>query len=234
MNSELEHALLQFDVATRSDNCGDLTLLRAIKARMFCMFQQPNSPFYPLGVQLKDWLRSAEGLDRLRQGIKDPNSDLRGHCGRLLVLMKQPDADSLALQMLGDPAWDVRAIMCEALRQTPLPICEDRLIELAKHDPSFDVRGQAALTLARYSPVKVIPVLLKMMESDHAIDSDPDVQTGPPSSAAATALDALLDTNWVTTRLPGGFATFPPGPVDLESLKEQAKLELERFRRRDE
>jgi hypothetical protein len=234
MNSELEHALVQFDVPLGSEHCGDLMLLRAIKARLFCMYQEPDSPFYSLGLQLKEWLRSTEGLQRIRQGIKDTYSHLRGHCGRLLIAMKEPEADSIAMQLLSDPEWDVRAIICEALRQTPLPSCEDRLIELAKEDPSFEVRGQAALALARYSPVKVIPVLLQMMESDHETDSDPDVQTAPPSAAAATALDKLLDTSWVSTRLPGGFATFPPGPVDLESLREQAKLELDRLRRRVE
>ncbi|WP_254511247.1 HEAT repeat domain-containing protein [Anatilimnocola floriformis] len=133
--------------------------------------------------------------------------------------------------MLSDPAWEVRELICETLHSSPLANCEDRLLELAQRDDSFVVRGRAAKALARCSRVRAIPVLLAMMESDHEVDSDPDVLIPPPSSVAASALDELLHTNWVETRLPGGTATFPPGIIDLDRLKEQAILELDRLRR---
>jgi hypothetical protein len=73
----------------------------------------------------------------------------------------------------------------------------------------------------------VIPVLLRILEEDH--EHDPEFQVNPPSVCAASALDELMDTNWVETRFPDGTATFAPGPRDLDALKEQARLSLARL-----
>lgn len=205
----------------------DPELYLAMKAYAYCVWWEPGTEWHALGVRLKQWLSEPATIRRLLQGKTDPYGDMRGLCGETILRLSLPERTEVALRLLSDPEWGVRDTLCEALHARPAPACEAKLAELATDDPVWIVRSSATQALAKYTPRVVIPVLLRILEEDH--EHDPEFQVNPPSVCAASALDELMDTNWVETRFPDGTATFPPGPRDLEALKEQAQLYLARL-----
>ncbi len=224
LQGEIERLNLDPDI--EPFGCRDPLLLRAIKARMFCAYTDPGTHFHDLGVQIKEWLDSQDCANRLYKGLSDPYPELRGLCGLVIITKRMQGFESIALRLLDDDSECVRGEICKALYGVTIVQCDQVLLRMAKNDPSYVVRGLACLALTQLAPEAAIPVLVDIMDND--TESEPGSLVPPPSELAAQALDEILGTSWVETRLENGASTFPPGPRDTERLKEQAILELKR------
>ncbi|MEZ6044192.1 MAG: HEAT repeat domain-containing protein [Planctomycetaceae bacterium] len=183
------------------------------------------------GIQdrLSDVLKTPELKKRIIAGVEDSSPHLRALCGRTVLDNKLGDYEKVALRLLGDEEAFVRRHMCETLHLKPPPAALVELEHLAQNDPFPSVRALATRALAKGDPIKVIPILLHIHETDKEYEEDLMIDT--PSSHAASALDELMKTNWIFVRNDRGFSTLRPGGSDYARLVEHAKSYLERLKR---
>ncbi|MEZ6047027.1 MAG: hypothetical protein R3C11_15885 [Planctomycetaceae bacterium] len=98
------------------------------------------------------------------------------------------------------------------LRMIPSPVCAPLLPSAAKGDP-----------------IKVIPILLHIHETDKEYEEE--LEFDAVSEYAAFALDEILKTNWINVDLGNGLFMMRPGGRDYISLVQHAKSYLERLKR---
>jgi HEAT repeats len=133
----------------------------------------------------------------------------------------------LILRMLDDPEAYVRAKIAWLMFEIADPRVEGRLVELLLTDPDPEVRGSACQGLAGQNPLSAIPLLIRALDTDHAVDQ----QLGHAVSwLAASALDEMMGTEFMAKRK-GSLCTFPDSPPDPQSVREHAIAFLEQLRR---
>jgi HEAT repeats len=161
-------------------------------------------------------------LLRAELAVEDPYERLRQYAGELLIWVRREDTAPFIQTLLHDENEFVRGETARTLSQVRCDSCVARLIELATLDCSPFVRGCAASGLGGQNPKKSIPVLIEILDNDHAA-----CETGhTPSGRAATALDEIMETEWTQKRFDSGLRGLNPDGTDLAALREQSLLFL--------
>jgi HEAT repeat protein len=167
-------------------------------------------------------ITSTSIIARAEKALDDPYERLRQYSGQLLIWVRRQDAVHAILKLLQDQSDFVRGSTAEVLAQMRCDACLPRIIELATSDSSAYVRGCASAALGGQNPVVAIPVLLKILDTDH----EPSETGHTPSGRAATALDEMMETEWTQKRHQGGLRSLNPDGIDLDALRQQANLFL--------
>ena len=208
--------------------CTDLELYTTLSITSqcvnFCRAKLLGQKPCKLAERLKEILSQPPWIHRIRAGIKDPLEDLRYRCFWALWVLGLKGRGEAFATLIHDASEDVRGGVCEVLYSAPDASTADKLIEVALGDSSPFVRARATQALGRVEPRKAIPVLLDILERDHA--DDPATGTDAPSSFAASALDELLQSDYTAIHLDGGVCQILPHAPDLEALTENARAYL--------
>lgn len=205
------------------ENCRDPDLFRRLNEFHFVRWHPDHEV---RREELKRELFSVAMLARAELGTTDPAPELRRYCGQLLIWARRAEAWNFTRKLLDDEDEQVRGEIASLLAHVRDERCLPRLIELACTDSSPLVRQGAATGLGGQNPLEAIPVLLQILQQDHA-----ETATGhTPSGAAATALDDMLHTEWTAKRHSESLRRLPPEGVNLAGLLEQAQLFLARLR----
>ncbi len=101
-------------------------------------------------------------LPAVRQGLADPNSEVRMYCARALDQLVDPESWPALIAMLEDPDPRVRvhtlhAIACDRCKTSETGDCRPgveevlpRAIEILARDPFYHVRAMAVEVVARW------------------------------------------------------------------------------------
>ncbi|MEZ6047028.1 MAG: HEAT repeat domain-containing protein [Planctomycetaceae bacterium] len=179
--------------------------------------------------RLSDILITPEITQRIVAGLEDSLPYLRKRCGRFMLVNDIGECGEVALRLLRDEEPTVRHHICETLHSIPVTATFTQLERLAQNDPFPSVRAFAAQALAKGEPIKVIPILLHIHETDKEYEEE--LEFDAVSEYAAFALDEILKTNWINVDLGNGLFMMRPGGRDYISLVQHAKSYLERLKR---
>lgn len=189
--------------------------------------------------QLQEWLallhKGSEGRNRavaemrnagadrlfphLLAMLSDIDPEVRCLACEAIVLVDGLRALESILPLLDDPDVTVRWFACGCLHDFADERAVTPLIRLLQTDSDAQVRGTAAYALGGIGSPAAIPALLTAMESDHEFD-----ELGhSASSAAATALDDILDTSETRLKLSSTLCQMQPAKPDLDRLRRLAR-----------
>lgn len=178
--------------------------------------------------RLSEMLHATYMSQRIKSGASDVSPQMRGLCSRFILANQIDGYEDIAFFLLNDKSEFVRQHICETLYHYPIPSTVPQLIQIAQNDASPNVRAKASYALAKGEPIKVIPILLSIYESDKDVAENSVIDS--PSSHAAGALDELMKTNWMSVRNDKGIASLRPGGSDGARLKEHAERYLSRLK----
>lgn len=165
--------------------------------------------------------------DRLSVAAREESEPLfRARAACFLIALWRETRVDLMLQVLDDAHPFVREQVARHMVSIRNPLVEARLVELATGDSDADVRCAACRGLGGQEPLSVIPLLIRILDNDHAAGE----HGWPVSSCAADALDEMLGTEWMARRQ-DGVCSLPEGPPKPEAVREQALLYLHQLRK---
>lgn len=200
--------------------CRDPDLFRLLNEYHFVRWHPDHETRHE---ELRDQITSESIVSRAELAVMDLSESLRSYAGDMLIRVRREQAAPYVLKLLNDESDFVRKETARTLALIRIDACAPRLIELATTDCSPSVRAGAAAGLGGQDPTLTVPVLIQLLDNDHE-----KCETGQtPSSAAATALDEMMKTEWTQKRHEGGLRSLNPTGTDLVALREQALLFLE-------
>lgn len=197
------------------EECRDPTLFRMLNEFHFVRWHPEHEARRD---ELQREILGEAIIRRAESGVSDPYERLRLYCGELLIWVRRNDATSFILTLLADTNEEVRGGIARALGHLNDDQYIEPLIRIVRTDASPFVRGCAATGLGGQDPISAIPVLLELLDNDHEMDG-----TGhTPSGCAATALDEMMETEWVQKNLGNTLRSLNPDGTNVDALKEQA------------
>jgi hypothetical protein len=164
-------------------------------------------------------------INRVLAALDEEEPVFRWRAAHFAVALHREQRVDLILRVLRDPDPYVRAQLASHLISIAHPQIEARLLELVTMDPVPEVRGAACRGLAGQNPLSVIPILIRVMDTDHA----PDHNAHRVSDCAANALDEMIGAEFMAKRFTG-VASLPDGPPNPGAVREHALAYLDQLR----
>ncbi len=206
------------------DDCRDPELCKLLAQFEFVRWMRDEH------TQEYDRIRNTlvSDIDRVVAAIDEPDPVFRLRAAIFSIAFYREHRIDLILRILDDADAYVRSQIASHLISVSHPQVQGRLVELLLTDPAPEVRGSACRGLAGQNPLSAIPVLIRAMDADHAVDDNGHVV----SNQAADALDEMMGTEFMAKR-DDGVCTFPNGPADPQSVRQHAIAFLEKLQLED-
>lgn len=214
--------LAKLPISEPPDPCGDPEV-RTWLARFEFLHRTRDENKFEYD-RICDWL--VGNVNCVFAALDEDEPLLRWRAAYFAIALYREKRVELILRAIEVANANVRTQLASQLVSIADPQVEDRLLELATTDPVPDVRGAACRGLAGQKPLSVIPVLIRVMDNDHASDK----HGYRVSMRAACALDEMIGTDFMARRFPAG--TIVAGsPARPNAVREHALAYLARLRR---